>query len=108
MRRITFKCVLMFIVVASAVMACCDLWQHRVSQKARDWLAGRPDQSIEPLHAFDQHFLRIAGDGNVAIRFLNLDPTNLRQVILAQEMFCRGAYALYPHRAWSVPEGTVL
>jgi len=96
------------VVILAAGTAVWQCWQHRVTQKTRDWIAGRPEAAVQTLHGYDTNFLQVAGDGNLAIRFLNLNANNPEHVKFAQLMFCRGGYALYPRRAWVVPEGTVV
>ena len=99
----------MIAVLVSAIAVVTECVQHRISHDlVRLWWTGQAGQYSKTLQDYDTNFALASGDRNLAMRFLNLDPNNPEHVKFAQLMFCRGAYALYPRRAWAVPEGTVL
>jgi hypothetical protein len=103
-----------FITVIVAFCAVVGAWACLQDKICRQlvglWATGKADQfpGLVELRGYDRNFLNASAGGNLALRFVNFDPNNRDQVIVVQEMFCRGAYALYPRRVWAVPEWTVL
>lgn len=64
----------------------------------KEWLAGRAEQFTQGWEEIDRDMSAAAGDGNVAVRFINFNPESLKSCTFAQTQVFRAAYALYPRR----------
>lgn len=57
---------------------------------------------------YDSAFKKVAAKGNTAIRLVGFNPDDPQHIGLAQQAFCRGAYTMYPIRAFAAERGTIL